>query len=306
MAVISEYPLHNTGQEVQTAIDDALDSLPRQIGLKANTADVLTKTNTEVYTPTADYHPATKKYVDDDLPTVDIGQTTTGAEGSSASVVNTGTSRHPILDFTIPKGDTGDAAGFATPTATANTLEPGSSATASVVASGADTSKLFAFTFGIPQGLQGIQGEQGYFVDRIVKTSGTGAAGTVDTYTMYMNDDEETAAGTFNVYNGADGTGSGTVTSVGITNSDNSLTISNSPVTSNGNINVEHVNSITAQQTMGVYPIKIDASGHITEYGTVAENGLMYKNVYDTDENGIVDGAESLHNDDSQIWFELS
>ena len=57
---------------------------------------------------------------------------------------------------------------------------------------------------------------------------------------------------------------------------------------------------------MGVYPIKIDASGHITEYGTVAENGLMYKNVYDTDDNGIVDGAESLHNDDSQIWFELS
>jgi len=306
MAVISEYPLHNTGQEVQTAIDDALDSLPRQIGLKANTADVLTKTNTEVYTPTADYHPATKKYVDDDLPTVDIGQTTTGAEGSSASVVNTGTSRHPILDFTIPKGDTGDAAGFATPTATATTLEPGSSATASVTASGADTSKLFAFTFGIPQGLQGIQGEQGYYVDRIIKTSGTGAAGTTDTYTMYLNDDNSTVAGTFDVYNGADGQGAGTVTSVGITNSDNSLSVSGSPITSNGNINVGHVNSITAQQTMGVYPIKIDASGHITEYGTVAENGLMYKNVYDTDDNGIVDGAESLHNDDSQIWFELS
>lgn len=32
---------------------------------KANTSDVLTKTNTTSYTPTADYHPATKKYVDD-------------------------------------------------------------------------------------------------------------------------------------------------------------------------------------------------------------------------------------------------
>lgn len=31
---------------------------------KANTADVLTKTNTTSYTPTADYHPATKVYVD--------------------------------------------------------------------------------------------------------------------------------------------------------------------------------------------------------------------------------------------------
>lgn len=306
MAVISEYPLHNTGQEVQTAIDDALDTLPRQVALKANTADVLTKTNTEVYTPTADYHPSTKKYVDDNLPTVDVGQTTTGAEGTDAIVVNSGTPRHPILDFTIPRGNTGAAAGFATPTATATTLTPGSSATASVTASGEATSKLFAFTFGIPQGLQGIQGEQGYYVDKVEKTSGTGAAGTTDTYTMYLNDDNETVAGTFSVYNGADGQGAGTVTSIGITNSDNSLSVSGSPVTSQGNISVGHTNSITAQQTMGVYPIKIDASGHITEYGTVAENGLMYKNVYDTNSNGIVDGAESLHNSEDQIWFELS
>ena len=28
-------------------------------------ADVLTKTNTTAYTPTANYHPATKKYIDD-------------------------------------------------------------------------------------------------------------------------------------------------------------------------------------------------------------------------------------------------
>lgn len=32
---------------------------------KANTTDVLTKTNTTEFTPTGDYHPATKKYVDD-------------------------------------------------------------------------------------------------------------------------------------------------------------------------------------------------------------------------------------------------
>lgn len=32
---------------------------------KANVVDVLTKTNTTQYTPTANYHPATKKYVDD-------------------------------------------------------------------------------------------------------------------------------------------------------------------------------------------------------------------------------------------------
>lgn len=32
---------------------------------KANVADVLSKTNTTSYTPTGDYHPATKKYVDE-------------------------------------------------------------------------------------------------------------------------------------------------------------------------------------------------------------------------------------------------
>ncbi len=34
---------------------------------KANEADVLTKTNANVYTPTGDYQPATKKYVDDKI-----------------------------------------------------------------------------------------------------------------------------------------------------------------------------------------------------------------------------------------------
>ena len=32
---------------------------------KTNSSDVLTKTNTTSYTPTGDYNPATKKYVDD-------------------------------------------------------------------------------------------------------------------------------------------------------------------------------------------------------------------------------------------------
>lgn len=61
----------------------------------------------------------------------------------------------------------GDAAGFGTPTATATTLPYGSSAAASVTASGEDTEKIFSFEFGIPegpigpQGIQGPQGEQG-------------------------------------------------------------------------------------------------------------------------------------------------
>ena len=39
--------------------------IQNEISPKANTSDVLTKTNTTSYTPSANYHPATKKYVDD-------------------------------------------------------------------------------------------------------------------------------------------------------------------------------------------------------------------------------------------------
>lgn len=63
-----------------------------------------------------------------------------------------------------PKGDDGAdgaAAGFGTPTATANTLEAGEQATVQVQASGNNTAKVFSFTFGIPRGAQGAQGIQG-------------------------------------------------------------------------------------------------------------------------------------------------
>jgi len=88
----------------------------------------------------------------------------------TASVTASGDNAEKVFafEFGVPKGDkgdkgdTGDAAGFGTPTATANTLSPGASATAAVSASGDATAKVFAFTFGIPSGLQGIQGERGY------------------------------------------------------------------------------------------------------------------------------------------------
>ena len=42
-------------------------TLQGELELRANVSDVLTKTNTTSYTPTANYHPATKKYVDDSI-----------------------------------------------------------------------------------------------------------------------------------------------------------------------------------------------------------------------------------------------
>ena len=53
------------------------------------------------------------------------------------------------------QGDTGADAGFGSILATAQTLPAGSSATATVVASGPDTAKELSFTFGIPRGADG-------------------------------------------------------------------------------------------------------------------------------------------------------
>lgn len=102
---------------------------------------------------------------------------------------------------------------------------------------------------------------------------------------LYFN----TAVNKPRVYNGTEWAnlekGTGTVTSVGISNTtDGSLTITGTPVTTSGVINIEHANSIEAQTTSGIYPIKIDKNGHISEYGTALGNvsssadGLMPAN----------------------------
>ena len=63
--------------------------------------------------------------------------------------------------------------------------------------------------FGLPRGEQGIQGEPGNSIESITRTSGTGAPGSTDTYTVTLTDGSST---TFQVYNGADGTGAGDMT----------------------------------------------------------------------------------------------
>lgn len=64
MAINDRYQLLNYGSEVQQAIDNALIHLPAELALKAYKDEVLLKTQTVAYTPTAPYHPATKQYVD--------------------------------------------------------------------------------------------------------------------------------------------------------------------------------------------------------------------------------------------------
>lgn len=94
-----------------------------------------------------------------------------------------------------------------------------------------------------PQGLQGIQGIQGIpgvdgddgrGIVSVVRTSGTGAAGTTDTYTITYTD---STTSTFDVYNGADGTGS--VFSVGMS-VPTGLSVIGSPITTSGTLAVSY------------------------------------------------------------------
>lgn len=85
---------------------------------------------------------------------------TTLPAGSSATASVTGTPENPVLNIGVPRGNTGDAAGFATPTATvdANVGTP----SVTVTATGPDTAKQFAFEF---HNLKGRDGTIGYTPD---------------------------------------------------------------------------------------------------------------------------------------------
>lgn len=65
-------------------------------------------------------------------------------------------------------------------------------------------------------------------------------------------------------------TNTGTVTSVGLSNAsgESDFTIASTPVTTSGTITIKHANTVTAQSTQALYPIKFDKHGHITGAGT--------------------------------------
>ena len=68
--------------------NDNMDKIDTEIAKKADKTEVLTKTNTTAFTPTEDYNPATKKYVDDNktqiadnLTTEDSGKALSAKQG---------------------------------------------------------------------------------------------------------------------------------------------------------------------------------------------------------------------------------
>ena len=96
--------------------------------------------------------------------TVTIGTTTTGSAGGNASVSNSGTSSEAVLNFTLPKGNTGAQGGTGNTGPTGATGSTGASATiaigtittlpedsnATVFNAGTDTAAVL--NFGLPMG----------------------------------------------------------------------------------------------------------------------------------------------------------
>lgn len=120
--------------------------------------------------------------------TITVGTVTTGAAGSNVVVQNSGTATAAVLDFTIPRGDTGatgpagaDGQAATITVGTTTTLPAGSSAT--VNNSGSTSAAVL--NFGIPKGdtgATGPQGESGVMISAYNSISSVSIPGT-STYT---------------------------------------------------------------------------------------------------------------------------
>lgn len=100
---------------------------------------------------------------------IEIGETTTGEPGTPASVTNSGTDTAPVLDFTIPEGEKGDAATIQVGEVTAS--DPGSEP--KVTNSGTKNAAVFDFV--LPRGQTGPTGQAATIE---VASTATGEPGT--------------------------------------------------------------------------------------------------------------------------------
>ena len=87
---------------------------------------------------------------------------TTSASTASVTLTGAGTEESPFkFTFAIPKGDTGAAAGFGTPTVDNSEANQVGTASVEVSASGPDTAKIFNFKFNNLKGAKGDTGAAG-------------------------------------------------------------------------------------------------------------------------------------------------
>lgn len=102
-----------------------------------------------------------------------------------------------VISFGLPKGNTGSA--FTYEDFTEEQLE----------ALRGPKGEAFTYADFTEEQMEALRGPAGSSIQSIERTSGTGAAGSVDTYTITLTDG---TTATFSVYNGKDGEGAGDMT----------------------------------------------------------------------------------------------
>lgn len=148
---------------------------------------------------------ATKSYKDSGVDasiTVDIADITMLPYGSAAYITNSGTATDPVFHLFIPNAKNGND-GY-TPVKGVDYFDgnDGYSPTVSI----SEISGGNKVTVTDKSGFKDFNVMDGDSITSIIRTSGTGAAGTVDTYTVTTSSGGQY---TFTVYNGSDGKGSG-------------------------------------------------------------------------------------------------
>ena len=140
------------------------------------------------------------------------------------------------------------------------------------------------------QGERGEQGPQGVSIVSVERTSGTGAPGTTDTYTITFSDD---STSTFHVYNGANGTGTGDFMASGIVPMTGNLQMGGNiiqnvgePVSNTDAARLQEVNSKADPGT--AFTVSLPASGWSANQQTVTDarfvsSGYVYIITADSD-----------------------
>lgn len=212
---------------------------------------------------------------DGEAATVAVSRTVTLPSGSDASVSNEGTDTNARLVFGIPrgaKGDSGERGGSGVYVLADGETESDIPADAEVA--------LF------PSG-EDLHILDGRGIVSIIRTSGNGAAGSTDTYTIAYSD---TTTSTFPVYNGKDGAAGakGDTGATGAKGADGRGIVSIVRTSGNGAAGTVDTYTITySDATTSTFPVRNGADGTaagITIDGTVTPTGtnaVSGKAVYD-------------------------
>lgn len=207
---------------------------------------------------------------------VAVGTTSTGTAGSSASVTNVGTSTSAILNFAIPRGDTGAAGSAATITAGSVTTLPAGSA-ATVTNTGSSSAATFAF--GIPQGIKGDTGSTGTAATISVGTVTTLAAGSPATVTNTGS--SSAAIFSFGIPAGSAGaTGATGATGAQGSPGASGVVAVNAPLTDSGTAGSANI-SIGTAATSGVYGVTTLTDSANSTSTTTAATPASVKSSYD-------------------------